>query len=110
VPKGKHLQMLDVITKLGAIYKRHGSLGMELYVWGETTIFQGFAGLQEKLGATPDDELWIEIDSYKDSSHLARVVQAVGGSKEPAQLWQKLSTLVGPGRSIAMGEFQRLSV
>jgi hypothetical protein len=47
---------------------------MALYVWGETTIFQGFAGLHRLLGATPTDELWFEVDSYKNELELKKVL------------------------------------
>jgi hypothetical protein len=109
LPKKNHAQMLDTETKLGTIYKRHGSLSMNLYVWDQTTIFQGFAGLDKQLGATPNDELWLEIDSYKNGSNLNRVMEKVREDPQPRPLWEKLSQLVGSGRSIAMGEFNRVS-
>jgi hypothetical protein len=65
IPKKNHAEMKDVATKLSKIYQRHRSLGMKLYVWGQSTIFQGFTGIQKQLGANPDDEVWIEVDSYK---------------------------------------------
>jgi Protein of unknown function (DUF1428) len=108
VPKKNHGEMLDVTTKLSKTYQRHGSLGIKLYVWGESTLFQGFTGIQKQLGANPDDEVWIEVDSYKDASHLKKVVESVGADKEAYPLWEKLMHLVGPGRSIAMGEFERV--
>ena len=108
VPRRKHGEMLEVMTELAGIYGRHGGLGMRLYVWGKTTVFQGFAGLHDKLGAGPDDELWLEVDSYRDAPGLTRVVESVGRDSEARTLWERLTRLVGPGKSIAMGEFERL--
>jgi hypothetical protein len=107
VPKKNHGEMLDVTTKLSKTYQRHGSLGTKLYILGESTIFQGFTGIQKQFGANPDDEVWIEVDSYRDASHLKQVVESVGADKEAYPLWEKLMHLVGPGRSIPMGEFER---
>jgi hypothetical protein len=98
VPKKNHGEMLDVTTKLSKTYQRHGSLGTKLYVWGESIVFQGFTGIQKQLGANPDDEVWIELE---------KVVESVGEDKEAYPLWEKLMHLVGPERSIAMGEFER---
>ena len=108
VPRENHNEMLNLETQLGIIYKRHGSLSMKLYVWNQTSILQGFAGLNKQLGANPDDELWLEIDSYRNESDLNKTMQKVRGSKEPRPLWEKLSQIVGPGRSIAMGEFDKV--
>ena len=107
VPRKDHEEMRAIMSRLRRTYTRHGCLGMQLYVWGNTTIFQGFAGLREKLGATPDDELWLEIDSYKDEPHLRKVVRSLGKDETAPALWKELSGLVGTGRSIAMGEFER---
>jgi len=108
-PKQRHIRMRDVLTNLGKIYKRHGSLGIRLYVWGETGIFQGFAGLHRLLGVTPDEELWLEVVSYEDASKLKEVVKRAGADSEAKALWDELQRMVGAGRSIAMGEFEMLA-
>lgn len=110
VPKRDREEMRRIETRLNAIYRRHGNLGLRLYVWGPTTIFQGFVGLQKQLGATPEDELWLEIDSYEGAAHLKAVAAAVGADKEAAPLWERLARIVGPGRAIAMGEFEQMAV
>ena len=108
VPRKDHKQMLKVMTNLSSIYASHGCQKTDLYVWGETSIFQGFAGLHQKLGATPNDELWLEVDSYSSERDLRKVVESVGKDRKARPLWGELTEMVGPGRSIAMGEFERM--
>ena len=92
--------MLDITTKLSKIFKKLGSDGTSLYVWGKSTILQGFAGLSERLGATPDDDLWIELDSYKDTAHLRKLLGELRKDEELRPHWDRLMRLVGPGRPI----------
>jgi len=43
-------------------------------------------------------------------AELKKVVEAVGKDSEAPPLWEKLTSLVGPGRSIAMGEFDEVAL
>jgi Protein of unknown function (DUF1428) len=110
VPKSKHKQMAEVERGLAKIYEKYGGLGMKLYVLGKTNVFEGFAGIDKTLGATKNDEVWIEVDAYKDASHFGRVVEAVGADEDAGPLWGKLMELSSPGKSISMGEFSRLAL
>jgi uncharacterized protein YbaA (DUF1428 family) len=108
VPKARHKEMDKVEKALADIYEKHGAVGTKLYVLGKTSVFEGFAGIDKAFKATEDDEVWIEVDSYKDASDFNKVVEAVGADKDAGPLWGKLMELVTPGRSISMGEFTRL--
>lgn len=110
VPKAKHKEMDRVEKGLADIYEKHGVLGTKLYVLGKTSVFEGFASIDKAFNATRDDEVWIEVDSYKDATHFNKVVEAVGADKDAGPLWGKLIELVTPGRSISMGEFSTLTV
>ena len=108
IPKKNHAALLGVQQKLGRIYKRHGMLGSKISQLGKTSIFEGFSSFEKELGAIPEEEeIWIEVDSYKDANEFARIVAEIGQDAEAGPLWGELSMITG-ARPIIMGEFSLL--
>ena len=108
VPLGDHVKMLRIMRGLSKVYTKHGCLGVQLYLWRATEIYESLAGLHKLLGATSSDELWLEIDSYPSEESVGTVVRAVGEDPEAKLLWNKLQRITGPGRSVSMGDFPKL--
>src|SRR5205809_5510893 len=68
VPKANHDSFAATEEKLFAIFRRHGIVGSDLYVCGEARIFKGFRDLRAALEAAPEEEVWVEIDRYRDQA------------------------------------------
>jgi len=108
IPKKNHEPLINLQRKLAKIYKRHGMFGSRTYQLGKTNVYEGFSGFEKELGATSQEEVWIEVDSYKDASEFARVVTEIGADAEAGPLWGELAQLTSD-HPIIMGEFTLLS-
>ena len=105
-----HAAMISLQKQLTQLYRKHGTLSSEFYQLVNTNVFEGFTGLGKVVDAKPDEEVWVEVDTYQDAEQFKKVVEAVGGDKTSDPLFGQLYTLVSKGYSVVMGEFSRLWV
>ena len=110
IRKKDHEKMLSVMRRLGRIHKNHGSLEMRLYVWGEEAFLHGFDEIGKLLGVSSNDDLWLEINCYEDSSQQKKALSLMKRDRKALIAWEELQKLTGPGRTMYVGEFDRLSV
>jgi uncharacterized protein YbaA (DUF1428 family) len=108
IPKRNHDSLLNVQVRLARIYKKHGTLRSRIYQLGESYVFQGFEGFDMALSATPEEEVWVEVDSYPNAAEFKRIVAEIGEDEEAEPLWGELARITA-GRPIIMGEFAKLS-
>ncbi|HZW57605.1 MAG TPA: hypothetical protein VFF30_15055 [Nitrososphaerales archaeon] len=109
IPERQHEALLNVQTKLSKIYKRHGALSTHVYQLGRTNVFDGFEGFEKALGTSASgEEIWIEVDTYKDASDFGRAVAEIGADADAGILWGELAQIMAT-KPIIMGEFARLA-
>ena len=102
VSKKKHNDFLRVRNSLAKIYLRHGTLGVETYLLGKTNVFEGFQGFDKALETTPDEEVWIEVDTYPSASEFSKIVGEIGEDKEAGPIWGELAQITEK-RPVLMG-------
>ena len=97
VPKANHDSFAATEEKLLAIFRRHGILGSDLYACGDARIFKGFRDLRAILEASPDEEVWVEIDGYRNQADSLRVIEGIGKDSEAGPLFSRVLQLAAPG-------------
>src|SRR6266705_3119099 len=90
VPKANHDSFAATEVKLFAIFRRHGILGSDLYVCKDARIFKGFRDLRAALEAAPEEEVWVEIDRYRDQADSLRVIEGIGKDPEAGPLFGRV--------------------
>ena len=108
IPNENHDALLKVQEKLTKIYKKHGTLRSHFYQLGKTSVFEGFSGFDKALGTSAEEEIWVELDTYKDAKDFQRVVEAVGNDAEAGPLWGELAQVTSK-HPIIMGEFSQVA-
>jgi len=108
IPKRKHDELLSVQKKLAKIYKKHGTLNSQILQLGKSNIFEGFSGFEKELGTKDGEEIWIEIDTYKNAKEFAKTVTEIGTDADAGPLWGELSQ-IATEHPIIMGEFEQLT-
>lgn len=60
-------------------------------------FFKGFRDLRAVLEASPDEEVWVEIDRYRDQADSIRVIEGIGKDPEAGSLFGRILQLAAPG-------------
>ena len=108
VPKANHDSFAATGEKLFAIFRRYGILGSDLYVCKDARIFKGFRDLREALEAVPEEEVWVEIDRYRDQADSLRVIEGIGKDPEAGPLFGQVLQLAAPGVHWPQGNAERV--
>ncbi len=58
------------------------------------------------MTANDDEDVWLEILSYRDSGHVQEVMKALEGDKMGNELHTEAMKLITPG-SMVLGDFSR---
>lgn len=93
VPRANHDRFGAVEGQLAAIFRKHGALGSDFYVLGEGRIFQGFRDLRDVLGTSTEEEVWVEVDHYRDVEDSVRVIAAIGQDPSAGPLFGQVLQL-----------------
>ena len=66
-----------------------------------------FVNISRTISANDDDDVWLEIQFYKDAKHVEEVMKAMEGDKMANELYKEVMELITPG-PIVFGDFSRL--
>jgi uncharacterized protein YbaA (DUF1428 family) len=70
---------------------------------------EGITNLAKTISANEDEEeVWVEILSYRDRKHLDEYCQKCQSNESMRRLWEKVVNLGTPGTSMIMGDFSRI--
>jgi hypothetical protein len=110
VPNKNRERLLELLKGIVGRLKEHGTIASEFYQLHSTEAFQGFVTVAGTFAVLPNEELWMELDYYRDRPHRDEVMLSLGKDPGAGQLFRQLRPLVSEGYSIAMGEFDGLAV
>ena len=104
-PKKNH----DVLVKIGKqtdiFFKKHG-VSKYGYRLNSRESMMDFVNISRTISAN-DDDVWLEIQFYKDAKHVEEVMKAMEGDKMANELYKEVMELITPG-PIVFGDFSRL--
>jgi hypothetical protein len=89
------------------MFKKHGMIRSEVFQLNNAEIFEGFTGIANVVSATQDEEVWLEVHSYRDRKHLEDVVARIKNDERDGPLYRQFMDLIIPGSSCIMGDFSR---
>ena len=69
-----------------------------------------FVSIAETVSASQDEEVWVEIQSYRDHKHLDEFIANIKKDKTGESLYQEYLDLITPGSRTIMGGFTRLRI
>ncbi len=108
VPKANHDAFGAVERDLTAIFKKHGVLGSDVFVLEEARVFQGFRDLRDVLGSTADEDVWVEVDHYRDAANSVRVIAEIGQDPGAGPLFGRVFQLSAQGFLCPQGNADRI--
>ena len=89
----------------------NGPIHSEFFYLNSTETLLDFVNITEAVSAKPyEEEVWVEIQSYKDHNHQDEVMANMQKDKNCESLYQQYLSLITPGSRTIIGEFNHLKV
>ncbi|MEJ7641994.1 MAG: DUF1428 family protein [Candidatus Nitrosocosmicus sp.] len=107
-PKKNHEAMVQLNSRVIDTFKQYGVQRFEVFQLGSTDDMMEFVNISKTVSADQDDEVWMEIQSYRDRKHLEEVGAKMMNDKNMAAEGQQFLNLITPGSRCSFGEFSRL--
>lgn len=67
-----------------------------------------FVNLSKTISASDDEEVWLEIQSYRDAKHVQEFMKAMEGDKSGDQMYKEFMELITPDSIVTFGDFSKL--
>lgn len=107
-PKKNHEAMVQLNSRVIDTFKEYGVQRFEVFQLSSTDDMMEFVNISKTVSADQDDEVWMEIQSYRDRKHLEEVGAKMMNDKNMAAEGQQFLNLITPGSRCSFGEFSRL--
>ena len=105
-PKENHDALVKIGKQTDLFYKKHG-VSKYVYKMNTREDIMDFVSLSKVISASDDEDVWLEILSYRDINHVQEVMKALEGDKRGNELYTEAMELITPG-SIVFGDFSKL--
>ena len=100
----------DALVKIGKqtdiFFRKHG-VSKNVYRLNARENMMDFVNLAKTISANDNEDVWLEILSYRDAKHVEEVMKAMEGDKRANELYKESMEIITPG-SIVFGDFSRL--
>lgn len=107
-PKMNHEALVKINKHSHDFFMKHGVLKFEVYTLNSRDDMMDFTNLAKTISAGEDEEVWLEIQSYRDAEHVKEFVKAMEGDKSGDEMYKEFMKLITPGSIVAFGEFSKL--
>ena len=110
VPNKNHDAIVRLNKQITDTLPKHGPLHSEFFYLSSTETVMDFVNIAETVSANQDEEVWVEIQSYRDRNHRNDVMANMEKDKNCESLYQQYLALITQGSRTTIGEFSRLKV
>ena len=107
VPKKNHDAIVQNLKKFVSWFNEHGAR-IEYYQLGDTKTMEGVESIAKTLSAAEDEEIWMELQYYRDRKHCEDTFAKMMQDKKLEPIGNEFLGLITPGKSLIEGSFGRL--
>ncbi len=111
LPKKNHDTMVQFNNQWTDIFKKH-RMRSEFFQLSNTDHpdMEGFTSIAKTVSANQDEEVWLELEYYRDRKHRDDVCAKMENDESALSGMKQFMDLIVPGSSCITGEFSRLRV
>lgn len=109
VPKKNHDAMLQICSQFIDIFRKYGCHARSFQL-DRTKTPEGFTSITNVISANQDDEIWMDMESYRDRKHMNDVVSKIESDESALSLMKQYLDLLTPGSSPIREEFSSLKI
>lgn len=108
LPKKNHDAMVQLFKQSTDLFRKHGVLRWGYYQLNRNENNMEFTDLAKTILAGQDEEVWMEIFTYKDSKHKEEVRAKMMNDESCGKGYQQFLDLITHGSNVILGGFSRL--
>ena len=107
-PKKNHDEMVEINRQSRDFFTKHGASGFEVFSLENRENMMEFVNLSKTISASDDEEVWLEIQSYRDAAHVKEFSQSMDDDKSIEPLYKQFMELITPGSVVSFGGFGKI--
>jgi len=107
-PKKNHAEMVEVNRQSRAFFTRHGASGFEVFSLDSRENVMEFVNLSNTISASEEEEVWLEVQSYRDAEHVKEFTANMQGDKSIEPIYKRFMELITPGSIVTFGGFGKI--
>ena len=107
IPKKNHDAMMHNQSQFDETFHKHGILSYKTLQLNRSDDSEGFVSLNNLISSNKDDEIWLDLESYKDNDHLNDVGNRMEDDKSGVNLMNEFINLVSPDSKIIKADFSK---
>jgi hypothetical protein len=105
IPKKNHDKMVQNQKEFTDAFRKEGG-DYKSFQLKSTVVPEGFTNITTLLSANPDEEVWMDLELYRDSNHMDVVTSKLMDDKSALSLMKQYLALLSPGSSPIRAEFR----
>ena len=102
-PKKNHDSLIRLNKQSHDLFMKHGALKFEVFTIDNRENMMDFVNLAKTISANEDEEVWLEIQSYKNSQHVKEFVDKMTKDTSMETLSKEFMDLITPGSVVSFG-------
>ncbi|HKR72540.1 MAG TPA: DUF1428 family protein [Candidatus Nitrosocosmicus sp.] len=107
-PKENRDALVKVNRHSHDFFMKHGVLKFEVYNLNSREDMMEFVNLAKIMSASDNEDVWMEIQSYRDANHVQEFMKAMEGDKSGDEMYNEFMKLITPGSRVTFGDFSKL--
>ena len=107
-PMKNHDAMMEVNRQSRDFFMKHGASNFEVFSLENRENIMEFVNLSKTISASEDEEVWLEIQSYRDAGHVKEFSKSMEGDASMEPLYKEFIQLITPGSVVSFGGFNKL--
>ena len=107
-PKKNHDSLVRLNKQSHDFFMKYGALKFEVFTIHNRENMMDFVNLAKTISANEDEEVWLEIQSYKNSQHVKEFVDKMKDDKSMETLYKEFMDLITPGSVVSFGGFDKI--
>jgi uncharacterized protein YbaA (DUF1428 family) len=104
-PRENRDALIQIGKQTDDFFRKHGVIKY-VYKLNARDNRMDFVNFSKTISANDDEDVWLEIQSYRDAKHVQEVMEAMEGDKKANELYKEAMELITPG-SVVFGDFDK---
>jgi uncharacterized protein YbaA (DUF1428 family) len=107
-PRKNHDSLVRLNKQSHDFFMKYGALKFEVFTINNRENMMDFVNLSKTISANEDEEVWLEIQSYKNSQHVKEFIDKMKDDKSMETLYNEFMNLITPDSVVSFGGFDKI--